>query len=382
MALTRRLASVLVALGLGATGSLLAVSPASADAVKVTYACTIPGFGTQDIDIALSTNAPATMAVGATANPSLQLTVTIPSSIIGLAKIFGYTHASAEGTLGVGINGAVTSLGAEYPKTKIPDSGDFDVDITLPLPALKPTAAGTIVYTPGPLNAEIAIYQGEADASPTTAQADCDVKNPSPVQVIDTVTVTGATASTTTVVAPTATYGKPATATVTVSNADGKPVTGSVTLSGAGPMQKKAVTNGRAVFTLSKALLARAYQLRADYSGSSALKPSQRTISFKVAKANVTNVGFGLTAKPTARKTGRGSIVVKAPAGLPAPTGKVTLVLTKGGVKKTVVATLKGGKKAVVLPKLAKGTWNLAATYGGNANYNALRKLYVFKVTS
>lgn len=184
-----------------------------------------------------------------------------------------------------------------------------------------------------------------------------------------------------TVAAPATTYGKAGTVTVTVSSGSA-PKTGTVTLTGAGAAQTKTVTNGKAIFTLPKTLAVKTYTLTSTYSGDGNVTGSTKAASFKVAKGTVASVAYTLTTKPTSKKTGKATVVVKAPTGLATPTGKVQVVLKKGNTYKSVTVTLSAGKKVVTLPKLAKGTWTVTIKYLGSTTYNArASKAYKISVT-
>lgn len=388
---TRRLAALATALGVAVAGSLLALAPVQADTGDITYTCTIPDFGTQDIDVSLSTDAPATMVIGETFMPTLRLTVVVPGLITFLAQGAGYTHASAAGTLGIGINGTSTTLAATYPRTKIPYGQDFPVVIDIPLPQLAPTSVGMFRYTPGPLNAQLSVFKGEDDQTADSIQADCVVKDPAANPVIDTVTVTDGTttppaktATTTSVSAPKVAYGRAGKVTVSVSSGSASATGGSVTLTGggAGSLGPVSLAGGKVVFTLPRTAAVRTYALTATYSGTSTLAASSKNFSFTVTPGTVAGMSLSVTKKPTSKKTGTGKVVVTAPAGLATPTGTVTLVLKKGATTKSVTVTLRSGARTAVLPKLAKGTWSVKVKYSGSSTYRAVTsKAFTFRVT-
>jgi len=91
-------------------------------------------------------------------------------------------------------------------------------------------------------------------------------------------------------------------------------------------------------------------------------KPAGKPV-FKVVKA------------PTSRKIGRATITVA-----PKADGKVTVVLTKGAKHRTLTVTLKSGKVAFTLPKLAKGTWRLTLKYLGSSHFLPSHSTAVVKV--
>ena len=182
--------------------------------------------------------------------------------------------------------------------------------------------------------------------------------------------------------APATSYGKAGTVTVTVVTANGAPLTGSVTLAGAGAPISQPVVGSKAVFTLPANLAAKAYGLTATYDGNANVAGSTASTSLTVGKVGVAGVAYKLNAKPTAKKKGKATVTVKAPAGLAKATGKVKVTLKKGKTVKVVSGTLSAGKKSLTLPKLPKGTWKLTVGYVGNGNYLGwTSKAYPFRIT-
>ena len=174
--------------------------------------------------------------------------------------------------------------------------------------------------------------------------------------------------STTTVSAPATTYGRGVTVTVTVTNAD----SGNVTLSGAGAAQTKAVSAGKAIFTLPRTLGARSYALTATYAGSAAVATSTGHGTQPGAQAAGGQPPRGVTNKPSRKKAGKATISVATPAGLAKASGKVTVTLKLGKKTKRAAGTLRNGVVTVKLPKLPKkGKWSVTASYAGDANYLA-----------
>jgi hypothetical protein len=81
------------------------------------------------------------------------------------------------------------------------------------------------------------------------------------------------------------------------------------------------------------------------------------------------SVKRGSTTKPTTKRTGRTSITVSAANGA-AVTGKAVVTFKKKGKKsKTKTVTVRNGKAAVTIPKLAKGTWAVAVKFAGTASF-------------
>ena len=93
--------------------------------------------------------------------------------------------------------------------------------------------------------------------------------------------------------------------------------------------------------------------------------------SLKVTKGKVAKVTTKVTKASTSKVKGKATVTVTTAKGLAKATGKVKVTLTKGKAKKTVTVTLKSGKATVTLPKLAKGTWKVSASYAGSTTYAA-----------
>ena len=179
-----------------------------------------------------------------------------------------------------------------------------------------------------------------------------------------------AVASTTTVSAPSTTHGQAATVTVAVAATGAQP-TGVVTLTGTGSALTAPLSGGKAVFTLPSSLGAGTRTLTASYAGDASVRTSAGTGTLVVGKARATSVKVTVKRKPTTKKAGKAVVKVVGVATGVAPTGKVLVKLTSGKVTKKVRATLVRGKAVVALPKVTRGSWKLAATYRGDANYDA-----------
>lgn len=81
---------------------------------------------------------------------------------------------------------------------------------------------------------------------------------------------------------------------------------------------------------------------------------------------------IAVTLKPTSRTTGRATVVVaRAVSSRPVPTGTVRVTIVRGTTKRIVSGTLSSGRRVVVLPKLAKGTWKVRVDYLGDRYYKA-----------
>ncbi len=81
-----------------------------------------------------------------------------------------------------------------------------------------------------------------------------------------------------------------------------------------------------------------------------------------------TDLTVRITTKPTRATKGKATVTVVSADGATAA-GKVTLVLQRDKATKKVTATLHGGRATLALPKLARGTWRLTATYAGSTRF-------------
>ncbi|GAA4734974.1 hypothetical protein GCM10023350_18370 [Nocardioides endophyticus] len=182
-----------------------------------------------------------------------------------------------------------------------------------------------------------------------------------------------------TVESPNRSYGQASTATVTVS---GTGVSGAVTLERAGKLVGSAdLVDGKATFTLGK-LDAGKHTLTATYAGNANAGPATGTVTTSVAKTTSTTT-VKVTKKPTAKKAGTAKVTVKA-RNAGAADGSVKVVVRNGNGK--VVAQIKAAKlkKGIVnvkLPKLAKGKYQLAVTFGGDGNVKGSSKTASLKVS-
>lgn len=160
-------------------------------------------------------------------------------------------------------------------------------------------------------------------------------------------------------------FGKRVTARVTV-KAEGHKPTGTVTLKAGSRTLGEAElrTNGKAgkaEILLPRDLPVGKHLITASYAGDDDVAPSEGTAQLTVTKgkakvsATVAKKKFKRGARP------RVTVTVRGPAGAPTPTGTVTV---KAG-KKTLRATLRGGKATVRLPKLAKKSTKVKITYAG-----------------
>lgn len=158
------------------------------------------------------------------------------------------------------------------------------------------------------------------------------------------------------------------TAKVTVKRATGKPVpTGRVTVKhGTRTVGTATLTNGTARVRLSTKLpVGPKRTLTFTYGGDTAYAAVTVKKNVKVAKA-AAKMTVKLSKKKITAKT-KARVTVRVSASGTTPSGKVKVSATKG--KKTVsrTVTLKKGKATATLPRLAKGTWKVKATYVGSS---------------
>lgn len=153
----------------------------------------------------------------------------------------------------------------------------------------------------------------------------------------------------------TATYGAPATVTVSVPSA-----TGTVTLAGAGEPLTASLVGGVAAFTLPATLAVGPHLLTASYAGDGTYAPRRASYGLTVKKATpVVSVVV-----PDDAVEGTASAVAVE---VPGATGDVTLT----GAGDPVTGPLVDGVATLALPVLDPGGYPLTATYPGDANHEA-----------
>lgn len=279
--------------------------------------------------------------------------------------------------------GAITTPGSLTGKPLVRTAGGYSLaDVVSALPNKETGASYAGVYelrlrtssrTAGVADSYAATWVKVTGStwSVTTAPVPGQVTTPTP-------TPTGPVATSVTATWPTAlTYGTASSVKVTVKAASGTGIPrGTVTVLNGAAVVGSAPLSSTATATVSLSrtgLLPGARQLTVKYSGASGAFTASTSAprSFAVAKATATRPALSLTKKPTSKRAGTASVVVKAPAGLSAPSGKVTVTLVKGAKKRSVSGSLVGGRVSLKLPKSAKGTWKVSASYAGDAKYRA-----------
>ncbi len=171
------------------------------------------------------------------------------------------------------------------------------------------------------------------------------------------------------------THGKGATLEVSVSGDGATAPTGDVTVAGLGT---KALASGVASFDVPADLPAGTRTYAVAYAGDANHLPATGTATVTVAKASVAAPRITMAAPATTVRGG--TVTLDLTAGGAQPTGKVTVALTKGKEKRTVLGTLAKGKVAVAVPALSAGTWRATVTYAGDASYAATTGTTTFVV--
>lgn len=195
----------------------------------------------------------------------------------------------------------------------------------------------------------------------------------------------GGVASTQTITAPAVASGTAPTVTVAIANEYGRVPTGTLTLTIDGTSYRQQVTDNGAVFTLPASTAVGSHPFTVSYPGDDQIQAFTRTGTLTVTAAPVTKtapgaIGGKVKKRPTTKKGGKYKVTV---AGTPAPTGSVTLTLTKGKKKVRATGKLAAGVAKVKLPKLAKGKWKVKIAYAGDTTYaGASAKGAAVKITT
>ena len=158
---------------------------------------------------------------------------------------------------------------------------------------------------------------------------------------------------------------------------------GVVKISGAGPTVTRPIVSGKANFVLPANLPAGARALKFEYAGSATNAAATSVTKVITIAKGASSTSAKVTSKWSAKKSGKLTVTVASAKGGPVPSGKVSLVLKKGSVTKTVKAkVLANGKVVLTLPKSSAGTWSVKVTYAGSSQHAASTKTYKVKVKS
>lgn len=182
-------------------------------------------------------------------------------------------------------------------------------------------------------------------------------------------------------------YGAGGEVVVAVSDADGTPVdAGTVTVTGLGAPQTATVTGGTVRASVPVGLEPGTHPVSVAYTGAGRFESAAATAAVTVTKARV-EVRTKVTGKPTVRKPGKVKVTLASTstsgkvAGVARATGRVTLLLRKGGTTVTRNAKATDGSVTLSVPKLARGTWTLQVKYAGDGRYQGLGLTRTGKVT-
>jgi hypothetical protein len=199
----RRFAAVAVGAALAATSFVVAGSASAAPVVKnLTYRCTFPLVGPQDVTAVVKITFPDSGTTGARiVNGDLAIKATLSANIVSALRAF--QTATTEGSAVADVDTAYDSKnlrlgipGLKIPKQSVPASGTMDVNIAGPTPSLIVYKAGTVSLKAG-ASFTAQVDTRKADGSPTALKVlnvPCTVKATTPPQNLDlaSIPVTGA----------------------------------------------------------------------------------------------------------------------------------------------------------------------------------------------
>ncbi|WP_183407783.1 Ig-like domain repeat protein [Nocardioides marmoriginsengisoli] len=159
-------------------------------------------------------------------------------------------------------------------------------------------------------------------------------------------------------------YGKASAVTVAVAGA-----AGNVALTiGGRPAGTKALSGGKAVFSIAGTTAPGRHALQATYAGSESFSPGSATGTLTIGKGRSGAVVLKVV-KASPKKKGTATVTVATGAGLVKAAGTAQVVLKQGRVTKKVNLRVVNGKAVGRLPKLKKGTWTATVTYLGSTYY-------------
>ncbi|WP_158880799.1 DUF6801 domain-containing protein [Amycolatopsis anabasis] len=173
-------------------GSASAEEPATFGEIKkdLTYTCTFPLVGKQDVTGHVKVTLPDTGTAGQRIVPSdLVIDATLAPNIVGALRAFGTAYAEGTGTADVDAAYDAKQLtmgipGLKIPRRNIPPSGSLDITITGKMPNFIVYKAGTLTLKAGQqFNAKVDTRK--ADGTPTPLgilNVPCTVKVTTPPQ--------------------------------------------------------------------------------------------------------------------------------------------------------------------------------------------------------
>jgi hypothetical protein len=104
-------------------------------------------------------------------------------------------------------------------------------------------------------------------------------------------------------------------------------------------------------------------------SGSGSTSSGSSATSTKASRIRVSRVAGAVSKAPTSKTAGKYKVTVTAGSGKATATGTVTIKLRKGSHAKTISGKLSHGTVTFAVPKLTKGSWNVAITWPGDTHY-------------
>jgi hypothetical protein len=293
------------------------------------------------------------------ANHSLSATYAAQGNFLA-SSTTGTLHVNAAPTsIGIVAAGVTYNADGSANVTVTSAAGTPGGDVTLSVDGgtaqSQTLSSGSTVFTiPGPgagPHALHAAYAAQGNFAASTADATLNV-NQAPTTV--------------SIAAPTVTYNGNGTVTLTVGTSGAPTPSGTVTLSVDGGAEQSATlaADGTAVFTLTSPsagdhTLHAAYAMQGNYGGSSAdgmLHVDPAATSIVVSAPTVTYNADGIV-----------TLTVSAAAGVPTPSGDITLTVNGGSPLSATLAA--DGTATFTLPGLNAGDYTLEATYATQGNY-------------
>jgi hypothetical protein len=358
----------------GLTG-VVALAPAGAVSVALTYHCTTsPNVGEHDFTAVVDTNAPATLGAGMTVPITVTSDVTIPDEFAETLRTTFHV-ATVEGTsqsTGT-VNGAGRVSTLAIPKTAVPAAGTT-------MHVIGTGAGGTI--TGGAVGSSILLGAGNFTATLTPRDTAGNVAVPGPITfacaltpptgqnlLVDTVNVVRTTTTTALTVDGPVEYGGLPTANVAVTQAGSKvKPSGSVAIIYAGKTVTVTLKAGKAKTKLPQALTMGTNQVTAVFTPTDKDKsPSQATASFSVVRGPTTTIASVTFRDARHRLVGKALVTSKNATDV---AGKVRFTVKRDGTKiRTAVVDLNAKDRArKVFANIRKaGTYLVVAKYLGSS---------------
>ncbi|GAB3883714.1 hypothetical protein GCM10029964_043540 [Kibdelosporangium lantanae] len=200
----RRIASVLAAVALGAGFIVGSATTASASTVSknLTYRCTFPLVGAQDVAATVAITFPDSGTTGSRiVNGDLSITATLSANIVSALRAFQTATTSGSAVADVdashgGNNFTLGLPGLTIAQQSVPASGSMPVAISGPTPSMVVYKAGDVVLKAG-ASFTAKVDTRKANGQPTSLgvlNVPCTIKATTPPQdpTLTTIPVTGA----------------------------------------------------------------------------------------------------------------------------------------------------------------------------------------------